>query len=189
VVGHCDGQLTLSEIQGRALGEAGLFLAIKELQSLVERLDQAMIIEGPTVAAFLKSFRESDRRPAALAGRSYAATVRALRAQLEQLFVDGAGAGLPGDTAPPSARPLRGILSPHTDCQRGGPVYTYSYKALVKNSHADTFVVLGVAHQYCRKRFALTSKDFETPFGLVATDRTYVERIASLAGRDLFDDE
>jgi AmmeMemoRadiSam system protein B len=46
-----------------------------------------------------------------------------------------------------------------------------------------------VAHQYCRRRFALTYKDFETPLGLAPTDRDYVDRIASLAGRDLFDDE
>ena len=30
----------------------------------------------------------------------------------------------------------------------------------------DTFVILGVAHQYCRRRFALTFKDFSTPLGL-----------------------
>ena len=84
---------------------------------------------------------------------------------------------------------LRGVLSPHIDFQRGGPVYTWSYKELVENSQADTFVVLGVAHQYCRRRFALTCKDFETPLGVVPTDRAYVDRIASLAGRDLFDDE
>jgi len=35
----------------------------------------------------------------------------------------------------------------------------------------------------------LTCKDFETPLGVVPTDRSYVDRIASLAGRDLFDDE
>jgi len=60
---------------------------------------------------------------------------------------------------------------------------------LVEQSQADTFVILGVAHQYCRRRFVLTNKDFETPLGVVPTDRTYVDRIASLAGRDLFDDE
>jgi AmmeMemoRadiSam system protein B len=189
VVRHFDGQSTLSEIQGRALRATGLFLALKELEALVQRLDQAMLIEGPTVDAFLQTFRESLRRPAALAGRSYASTMRALRAQLEQLFVDSNGAGLPGPTAPTRSTTLRAILSPHIDYQRGGPVYTWSYKELVENSDADTFVVLGVAHQYCRRRFALTCKDFETPLGVVETDRSYVDRIASLAGRDLFEDE
>jgi AmmeMemoRadiSam system protein B len=189
IVRHFDGQSTLSEIQGRVLRATGLFLALEELRSLVDRLEAAMIIEGPTFAAFLQAYRESGRRPAALAGRSYAATVRALRAQLEQFFVDANGAGLPRDDASGQATALRGILSPHIDFQRGGPVYTWSYKALVENSRADTFVVLGVAHQFCRRRFALTLKDFETPLGVVPTDRSYVERIAALAGRDLFEDE
>ena len=69
------------------LRQTGLFLALNELEDLVRRLDAAMIIDGPTFAAFHQTYRESGRRPAALAGRSYAATVRALRAQLEQFFV------------------------------------------------------------------------------------------------------
>jgi len=189
VVRHFDGQSTLSEIQGRVLRATGLFLAKSELESLVQRLDAAMVIEGPTFAAFLQSYRESGRRPAALAGRSYAATVRALRAQLEQFFVDANGAGLPGSNGTAPSPSFRGILSPHIDYQRGGQVYSWSYKELVERSLADTFVVLGVAHQYCRRRFALTRKDFETPLGVVPTDRSYVDRIASLAGGDLFEDE
>jgi AmmeMemoRadiSam system protein B len=189
IVRHFDGQSTLAEIQARVLRQTGLFLALQELDDLVRRLDAVMILDGPTFGAFHQSYRDSRRRPAALAGRSYAATIRALQAQLEQFFVDSNGAGLPKANGVDGAPAFRGILSPHIDFQRGGSVYTWSYKELVERSHADTFVVLGVAHQYCRRRFALTCKDFETPLGLVPTDRAYVDRIASLAGKDLFDDE
>jgi AmmeMemoRadiSam system protein B len=189
IVRHFDGQSTISEIQGRILRSTGLFLGLDELHALVRRLDAAMVIEGPTFDAFHRTYRESGRRPAALAGRSYAATVRALRAQLEQYFVDANGAGPPDGSTGQGHAAFRGVLSPHIDFQRGGPVYTWSYKQLLEQSNADTFVVLGVAHQYCRRRFALTFKDFETPLGIVPTDRSYVDRIASLAGRDLFDDE
>ena len=95
IVRHFDGQSTLIEIQARVLRETGLFLAMNELEDLVRRFDAAMIIEGPTFAMFHQQYRESGRRPAALAGRSYAATVRALRAQLEQFFVGDDGAGVP----------------------------------------------------------------------------------------------
>ncbi len=189
IVRHFDGQSTISEIQARILRSTGLFLGLDELHALVRRLDAAMVIEGPTFDAFHRTYRESGRRPAALAGRSYAATVRALRAQLEQYFVDANGAGPPDGSTGQGHAAFRGVLSPHIDFQRGGPVYTWSYKQLLEQSNADTFVVLGVAHQYCRRRFALTFKDFETPLGIVPTDRSYVDRIASLAGRDLFDDE
>jgi hypothetical protein len=189
VVRHFDGQSTLIDIQAKVLRQTGLFLSLNELDDLVRRLDAAMILDGPTFAAFHQSYRESGRRPAALAGRSYAATVRSLRAQLERFFVGSNGAGLPDSGGNGGQPGVRGILSPHIDFQRGGSVYTWSYKELVENTQADTFIVLGVAHQYCRRRFVLTSKDFDTPLGLVPTDRSYVDRIASLVGREYFDDE
>jgi AmmeMemoRadiSam system protein B len=189
VIRHFDGQSTLIEIQGHALRETGQFVPMNQLEELVRRFDEAMILDGPAFAAFHQQYRESGRRPAALAGRSYAATLRALRAQLEALFVGTNGAGAPVSNGTANPDGFRAILSPHIDFQRGGPVYTWSYRELVERSHADTFVILGVAHQYCRRRFALTFKDFETPLGVVPTDRAYVDRIASVTGRDLFDDE
>ena len=189
VVRHFNGQSTLIEIQARMLRETGQFVAMKDLEDLVRRFDETMIIEGPAFTMFHQQYRESGRRPPALAGRSYAATLKALRAQLDQFFEGAHGAGPPAVPGVPEPAGFRGILSPHIDFHRGGPVYTWSYRELAERSHADTFVILGVAHQYCRRRFALTYKDFETPLGVVPTDRSYVERIASLAGRDLFDDE
>ncbi len=103
--------------------------------------------------------------------------------------MDGHGAGLPAADGTASMPGVRGVLSPHIDFHRGGSVYTWSYKELVENTQADTFVVLGVAHQYCRRRFALTSKDFETPLGLVPTNRSYLDSIVAMVGRDYFDDE
>jgi AmmeMemoRadiSam system protein B len=199
IVRHFDGQTHRREIRARVLRETGQLVPLTELERLVARLDQAMVLDGPTFAAFHESFRRQQVRPAALAGRSYAGTERALRAQLAQFFAHAKGAGMPrawsgvadgdGPVVVATARKLRGILSPHIDFYRGGPVYTWSYKELVEQSDADTFIILGVAHQYCRNRFALTRKDFQTPLGLVPTDRAYVDRIAALAARDLFEDE
>jgi AmmeMemoRadiSam system protein B len=191
VVRHFDGQTPLLEIQARILRETGQLVTSAELQGLVDQLDRAMVLEGPTFAAFQEDYRNERTRPAAHAGRAYAGTERALRAQLGCFFADGRGSGPPRDDESGEAlvARLRGILSPHIDFQRGGPVYTWSYKELVEQSDADTFVILGVAHQYCRHRFALTRKDFETPLGLARTDRTYVDRIAALAGDHLFEDE
>ena len=190
IVRHFDGHSTLIDIQARVLRQTGLFLALNELEDLVRRLDAAMILEGPTFAAFEQTYRESGRRPAALAGRSYAASVRALQGSTRTVFRRFQRSRTAGKQTDGAANgSVRGILSPHIDFHRGGSVYTWSYKELVENSHADTFVVLGVAHQYCRRRFALTRKDFDTPLGLVPTDRSYVDRIVSLAGRDFFEDE
>ncbi len=192
VVRRFDGKTTLNDIQIQILRETGQLIPTTDLRGLVERLDQAMMLDGPTFAAFLEGYRGERTRSAFHAGRSYAKTERALRAQLNQYFLDSQGAGEPvvgRDRDRDDSGTLRGIISPHIDFHRGGTVYTWAYKELAERSQAEVFVILGVAHQYCRHRFALTYKDFETPLGLARTDRDYVDRIASLTGRHLFEDE
>jgi AmmeMemoRadiSam system protein B len=130
-------------------------------------------------------------RPAVFAGRTYASSERVLRVQLAQYFRHPQGAGVP-DLPAPSSRTgsaLRGVLSPHIDYQRGGPVYTWAYRELVERSDAEVFVIVGVAHQPCKNRFALTRKHFDTPLGVARTDLDFVDRIAARAGRSVFDDE
>jgi AmmeMemoRadiSam system protein B len=191
VVLRFDGRRTLQEIQAEVLRETGQLVSAEDLTGVIEQLDRAMVLDGPAFAAFRTAYGDEHVRPAAFAGRSYAGTERALRAQLTRFFTHERGAGLPAPTVPSSnGHPgFRGILSPHIDFGRGGPIYTWAYRELVERSDADVFVIVGVAHQVCEHRFVLTRKDFETPLGLARTDRSYVDRIAALAGYHLFDDE
>jgi len=187
VVQFFDGRTTLPEIQARVLRSTGFFLPLAELEQAVAGLEQAMVLEGPTLARFLEAYRQAGTRPPAFAGLSYAATKRALEAQLEQYFVTDRGAGRPG-LAIPSAG-FCGVFSPHIDFGRGGPVYSFAYRELVEKSQADVFVILGVAHKACRRKFALTRKDFETPLGLARTDREYVDQLIVRVGGRYLDDE
>lgn len=191
ILPHFDGRATLPEIQASVLRTTGQLLPLENLESLVAQLDAAMVLDGPTFEAFRDGYRREHVRPPALAGRAYAGTERALRAQLGRFFADANGSGMPDGLRPEpgGARALRGVLSPHIDFARGGLVYTWSYRELIEKSDADVFVILGVAHSYCRHRFALTGKDFETPLGLARTDRSYVDKLAALAGEHLFEDE
>jgi AmmeMemoRadiSam system protein B len=188
---HFEGELTLGEIRERVQIQTGASLPQQVLERLVAELDSAMILDGPTFESFRETFRGAGERPAAFAGRSYAASEDGVRRQLGQYFVGTGGSGPPALCAPAASAPtrIRGVISPHIDFTRGGPVYTWSYKELAEDTGIDTLVILGVAHQYCRRRFALTLKDFSTPLGVVRTDRQYVERIAQVAGSELFDDE
>lgn len=191
VVRHLDGQTTMADIQARVLRETGQLLRSEDLKRLVEQLDAALVIDGPSYRAFVEDYRRQRLRPAALAGRSYPGTERALRAHLARLFAHESAAGSPAPVAiadGPTAA-LRGVISPHIDFHRGGPVYTWAYRELVEKSDADVFVILGVAHSPCARRFALTRKDFATPLGTAPTDQDFVDRLAELAGAELFDDE
>jgi MEMO1 family protein len=187
VVRQFNGSKTLEQIRSQILEESGQDFPIQDLKNLVDQLDQAMVLEGPTMADFTASYAMLESRPAAMAGRSYPGDPAILRAELARFFEHPKGSG--PATEHDSTDPIRAILCPHIDFGRGGPVYTWAYRELIEKSDADTFVILGVAHQYCKNRFALTRKDFETPLGKVATDRAFVDALADHAGHHLFEDE
>ena len=114
---HFDGRLSLEEIRRRVETETGKPLYPETLERLVVQLDQAMVLDGPTFASFLDSYRRSSRRPAALAGRSYAADEALLRDQLTGYFQGPGGAAASGGARTrtlglahpkPKARPATG---------------------------------------------------------------------------------
>ena len=189
VVRHFDGRMTLSELQSKIERETGRPVPFAVLETLVEKLDRAMVLEGPAYSAFTEQFSRLETRPSSHAGRSYPADGVALRAELARFFECARGSGTPSNPEPGQPRSLRAILSPHIDFGRGGPVYSHAYKSLFERSDAEVFIIIGVAHQYCQHRFALTRKDFQTPLGIARTDRAFVDHLAEVAGNQLFEDE
>lgn len=192
VVRHFNGMNRAEDVQRIVRETAGQIVDVGFVRRLMEDLDRAIAFEGPTFDAAVRSYREAEVRPAALAGRSYESDPRRLGSQLDAYFKSRGGAGRLALPAPANGKAdvgLRAVISPHIDFGRGGTAYTWAYKRLVEQSDADVFVVLGVAHQYCRSRFILTRKDFATPLGVVRTDREFVDRLAEAAGGDPFADE
>ena len=189
ILRHFDGLTTLVEIQARILKETGQLLPNDRLESIVRDLDRALILEGPSYREFLENYRNAGVRKAAMAGKSYPPTERSLKARLGRFFSDPQGAGVAEARNGDSPSSLRGILSPHIDFDRGGLVYSWPYRELVERSDADVFVIFGVAHRLCSRRFALTYKDFETPLGLARTDRGFLDEIVAKVGPQYFEDE
>jgi hypothetical protein len=60
---------------------------------------------------------------------------------------------------------------------------------LVESAGADLFVLLGTSHCGGQTPFILSLKDFETPLGLVETDKDFVNRLQQRCNEDLFADE
>ena len=52
--------------------------------------------------------------------------------------------GIPG--LPKDARRLVGVVVPHIDLDRGGPIYAHAYRAVAERSDAELFVIFGTAH-------------------------------------------
>jgi AmmeMemoRadiSam system protein B len=92
-------------------------------------------------------------------------------------------------TGTPSPGTLRGLIAPHIDIRRGGGCFAWSYYELSKRSRASTFVILGISHVPTRRRFVLTDKDFETPFGLLPVDRDFISALSDRCGIDYYEDE
>jgi len=84
---------------------------------------------------------------------------------------------------------VRGLIAPHIDVRRGGRSFAWAYAELARASQARTFVVLGVSHVETRRRFALCSKDYQTPLGAVPVDREFIRRLGEGCSSDFFEDE
>src|SRR5581483_11404972 len=116
---------------------------------------------------------------------TYPDDAAALEKLLAKHYTRPGGPGaLPDRSA--SAKPVRGVLSPHIDFERGGHAYAHAWKAVAEGCEADLFVVFGTAHAGTDSaRFALTRKSYGTPLGTIDTDQELVERlVASYEGED-----
>ncbi len=109
-----------------------------------------------------------------------------MRRQLERLFKNKKGPGLPADV-PPDGK-LRAALVPHIDYGRGGLTYTWGFKEVLERTPASLFVIIGTSH-YSSHRFTLTRKHFQTPLGIAETDQGFIDRLVAHYGKGLFEDE
>src|SRR5262249_12456349 len=157
------------------------------IEKLAAALDAHGFLDSTAFAARRTSiddaFLAAPRRPANHAGGAYAGDPAQLRAAMNRFFDPPAG---PGPVAPFRGGGVRGLVAPHIDFHRGGPVYAWAYRPLAERGDADLFVVFGTCHAGMAHPFALTRKDFDTPLGTVATDRDFVEALARRARQDCY---
>ena len=197
-----DGNRSLAEIQAEFTKVCKQPVDAADLMGLIRQLDDRNFLDTERFRqrwkADVESYLNAAKRPAAHAGAAYAGQGGALTAQLDGLFVAPNG---PGAYGPPLSgvngrQPLRGVLSPHIDLRRGGPAFAWAYRQIVEQSDADLFVIFGTAHQWMRNLFSVSRKHFETPLGVVQTDKQFVGRLGQKlaahpdgAGLNLFADE
>jgi AmmeMemoRadiSam system protein B len=182
--GLLDGTRDRAALEADWEKATGRALPSGELEGLLERLDDALLLEGSRLEearrTALEAYRSRPSRRATHAGAAYpedgAAFARHVRDARE-----ASGVGV-------VQGPVHAVLAPHIDPRGGSPCHGAAMAAIAA-SPAEVFVVLGTAHASLRRPFALTTKDFETPLGTLATDRALVERLAARGGGDLLEDE
>jgi len=191
ILSHFDGRHSLVDIQEAYCKRFGTLLFTEELNTLIEALDRHYYLQSERFHRYwnevILAFRRLPTRSAAHAGAVYPADPVRLHKQLEEYFSPPRGPGMPVlDQAKPAPR---AIVAPHIDFHRGGPAYAWAYKALAESEGADLYVLLGTSHCSGQMPYILTRKDFETPLGIVETDREFVDRLQSQCGADCFADE
>ena len=179
----CTGEHSVKDIviQFASYGVTQQFIG-----ELLGLLEQHALLLGPSLELkrqeFLRLFRESPIRKSAFAGSGYPQEAEPL-AQLVEEFLGRESSPRVG---PPDA--LRLLVAPHIDYARGQHCYGLTFQAL-RNAEPDLVILLGTAHQYSPLLFHLCCKDFETPLGLVKTDKLFVRELLRAYGERAIQDE
>ncbi|RPJ49178.1 MAG: AmmeMemoRadiSam system protein B [Candidatus Latescibacterota bacterium] len=186
LVAHMDGGHTLLDLQAAYTRRFGDILFAHDLEALVRTLDEASLLDGETFRArredALRAYREADVRPQAHLS-SYEADPETWGRWIDGFF-DSAGE----PETPPPVLPLRGLVVPHIDLRLGGPVYASGWKIAREDPPPSLVVVLGTCHAPLASLVAATTKDFDTPLGVVPADSEFLRSLDRTVG-GLFDDE
>jgi hypothetical protein len=179
IVQHFDGEHSLQEIGAMYLKRFGEFLMPNKVEQLVSELDDKLFLEGTRVESARQSavdaYRRSPVRKAAFSGRSYEADAPKLRRQIDGFFKSKDG---PDPKASEHrGKAIKGLVAPTYEIKEAGPVYAWAYKELEEAQQPDLYVVIGTAYSGLDQVFAVTDKDFETPFGVVPVDRAVTDRL------------
>ena len=197
VITHFDGVHTVAGIQEKFARQFGALLITEErIREIARTLDAHYYLATENYHAHaeqvMEAFHRSPVRKAWHAGSAYEADPEKLRGQIEGFYRSPHSAGMLQElkevngTLPDSARKrLLGILTPHIDLRVGAAAYTPAYRQLFEHTEADLFIILGVAHYGGGSFFIATEKDFETPLGIVETDRDFLHTWEDFAGGKL----
>ncbi len=183
VLALMDGTRTLSGIQAGLRVRTGIYIPTSVLERLVADLDAALMLDNERFAAAreaaLREYRQAPYRPPSHADAVYPsdpeAFTRTLDAYVQQVE----------DLPPHLDHPIRGVVSPHIDYQRGGVIYAgvWTYAADAVRS-AQRVVVLGTDHNGDFGTLTLTRQNYATPLGVLPTDQAAVDALVEAIGEE-----
>ncbi len=154
------------------------------LKNLVDRLDEAGLLWGPTMERLereaMTAIRENGAMPIGAAA-AFGDTAEAAAAALTELLATA--------DDPELGTAVLGIVAPHLDRQRGGENYAAAYKALVGLQPPDRVVILGTNHFGLGDGVVMTRLAFETPLGRLEPDAAVLGTLERTFGDRLFKDE
>jgi AmmeMemoRadiSam system protein B len=186
-----DGERDAAAVRTAFMLRTAQDLTTAQIHGFVAQLESANLVESPAYLErrrrLLKAFRNADEREAIHAGGAYPRTREELVPYLDAFFLhpDGPGSAPAGTVA----LPLRALIAPHVDIHRGGPTYSWGYKALAESENPDLYVLLGTCHTEMATPLAATRKPYATPLGPAPADRDFLGTLEGCYDGDLYADE
>ncbi len=189
-----DGEHTIVDIQAEIMREHGDLVPRRVIEDVIAALDEQGFMDSRRFAerraAIDGEFLASPSRAAAHAGGAYPGDRDELRRTMDGYFSAPTGPGPIAHAGGASdGAAVDGIIAPHIDFHRGGPAYAWAYRDLAERCAADLFVIFGTCHAGMRHPFALTRKDYDTPFGAARVDGDFVDAVSARSGVDCFASE
>jgi len=173
-----DGSHSISEIQVAYSRKFGDLMFSDKIIELVNDLDSKHLMASDSFEMHKKELEGRFKGEAAVisrhCGKSYPADPDTLKDELAGFFplnVTAAGSA----SADPAH--VKGIVAPHIDFRRGGSTYAEAYRAVVQDTECRLFILLGTSHTPTENRFVVTDKNFQTPLGMVHTDKEMVKKL------------
>jgi AmmeMemoRadiSam system protein B len=192
IISLFDGNHSILDIQEQYTRRYGTILFSDRVREIIRGLDSNFLLESERFEQHKRSLSEefsvSSVRAAFHAGGAYESEPSGLKEQLAAFFASPEGPG-ELDREAAASDGIKGIVAPHIDLVRGGACYAWAYKEIGERCDADVFVILGTSHSASKNQFILTMKDFQTPLGIMATDKDFVRSLSAKCSADLFEDE
>ena len=182
-----DGTRAITQIRAELAVHYGLTLAEKQLVEMIATLDSAYLLDNKRSQAAMEqallAYRSAPQRELSCVGDTYPADPIGLSTLLDGWLAE-AGDADAADASIEQAR-IRGVVSPHIDYRRGGPVYARVWRAARQATRqAQLVVILGTDHYGSPGQITLTRQSYATPYGVLPTDNAAVEALTQRIGEE-----
>lgn len=183
----CDGTRDKETILDQIKTHFEIHLRAEVLDHFLNAFDEMCLLENERAAQtrqqIVEAYRAAPFRPPVSAGSSYPADPAQLHHLLQNYLEEADTEPAPFD--PAEGQPIGGLLSPHIDYPRGGPVYAQVWKrAANRIKAADLFIVLGTDHHGGHNPITLTRQNYATPYGVLPTEQTVVDALVEVLGEE-----
>jgi AmmeMemoRadiSam system protein B len=169
-----DGTMSIRDLQMALMRQrGGMLVASDEVRKLLDQLDGSFLLDSERFKEvrdqIVERFASMKIRPCSHCGQGYPLDPSELRKKLDEIL----------SSQPPASPPegkIVGLVAPHIDLAVGFKSYARAYQ-LARHTSPSKVILLGIGHQLAGDFFCLTEKDFDTPLGIVKTDRAVVRKL------------